>query len=545
MNKLEDALLNEETLFGNILVLKTANSIYRTINGLPEEYKVGIFGYGRVGKELLSNLSTNPGRIKKVYIFYRSDNKSNLVEKGRNIEADIKQRTLGSNLEYDLNLYPRFKELKENIDISIITACGNIPSSERISSKREKQLEINLPIIKDIAELHHEFNGHTIIVTNPVDFLSYVFASFSGLNPKQITGLTDIDRLRLNQEIMDFRKKIYGKKYNNSDFDFYVVGLHLNEHITPLFSIGKIRGLDFDELIGSDQLSEEEIKKKLMRHADEIIKNVGKEKGTAEETARAIKSHIDSIITQKKVINASIFLTPKEIGLKGLEAKLGGVNISYPIKYNCNFAEAVSINLNELYENEKESLIKSYNYANKQLFNIVKKYKIGKIKYPEIKKEQKIFSTEQIEDMISKTTSKAIEVLNKKNVNTEELGRIENTLKSVFSKQFLELGEGIKEYSGKLECEINALQKQIVSIRNRKKIEEDKQSQKLNELVNPIVDELRSIKGKLDYNEEVIRIGRDDCVNVTEGDMERLFSSGSDDGVDLTEGDMERLFKYK
>ena len=124
-----------------------------------------------------------------------------------------------------------------NSDIVIIT-CG---VARKPGMTRLDLAQINVNILKDVAEkvVKHAPNAIYIIVSNPVDILTYVFHKVSGLPENQIIGSgTILDTSRLQSELAkrfkispkNVHAHVYGE-HGDSSFVPWSLATIANNHI--------------------------------------------------------------------------------------------------------------------------------------------------------------------------------------------------------------------------------------------------------------------------------------------------------------------------
>ena len=152
-----------------------------------------------------------------------------------------------------------FKAIR-NSDVIIVSA--GVPRTPDIES-REKLLEINKKIITDVSEniKEHAPNAFVIIITNPLDIMTYLALKTTNFNKNKVVGMggiLDTGRFR----------SIIAKKTNTeyTDVNTIVIGGH-DELMTPVISNTKIKDKNL-----SFYLNDEEIEQ-----AIQLTKNGGAE----------------------------------------------------------------------------------------------------------------------------------------------------------------------------------------------------------------------------------------------------------------------------
>lgn len=147
-----------------------------------------------------------------------------------------------------------------NADVVIVSA--GVPRTPDIES-REKLFEINKNIIQDVSQniKEHAPNAFVIIITNPLDVMTYLALKTTNFSKNKVVGMGGIlDTGRF--------KAVIAKKLNieYDDVNTIVIGGH-DELMTPLVSNTKIKDKNI-----SFYLNEEEIEE-----AIQLTKNGGKQ----------------------------------------------------------------------------------------------------------------------------------------------------------------------------------------------------------------------------------------------------------------------------
>lgn len=116
--------------------------------------------------------------------------------------------------------------------IVIAAGKGGTPGQTRLDL-----LQDNALILRELAKLLHGYKGLVVIVTNPVDVLTYVFTRASGLQPERVIGTgTMLDTARLRQ--------ILGRELNLDPRSIHaqVVGEHGDSEVI-LWSTATVGGM--------------------------------------------------------------------------------------------------------------------------------------------------------------------------------------------------------------------------------------------------------------------------------------------------------------
>lgn len=219
--------------------------------------------------------------------------------------------------------------LLHGLDVVIVTAgFGRTANMSRMDL-----LNKNLPIIEGIAkEYSGGGNGKTIfiMVTNPVDVLTYVFWKKSGVERQRVAGLSGVlDSSRL-RTILRIEKKI------KLDSDLFVFGEHGDNMIIPGKRIREKYGLSNTEL---DSIQEQAIKA-----AAKIISMKG---ATVYGPGAAVARMVKAVVSDRgEVMPASVVLDG-EYGIKD-------VCIGVPVKVRRKGFEIVE----EKLSNEETAMLR-------------------------------------------------------------------------------------------------------------------------------------------------------------------------------------------
>jgi len=115
----------------------------------------------------------------------------------------------------------------------------------KIVTDRSDLIQYNIPIIKDISKKIERYasNAKVIVITNPVDVITYCILQESGLSVKNVIGMgssLDSDRFRYA-----ISKTLHT---NQSGIESIVLGEHGNSMV-PIFSTAKLDGkaIHFDK----------------------------------------------------------------------------------------------------------------------------------------------------------------------------------------------------------------------------------------------------------------------------------------------------------
>lgn len=236
-------------------------------------------------------------------------------------------------------------------DIVVITAAAPLIKGQTRLDMLSTAKKITKSIVDPIMQ--SGFNGHFVIVTNPVDIISYYVYKLSGLPKNKIIGTgTALDSARLKVLLAD----LIGVEAKS--VQAYTIGEHGDSQFIP-WSTASIGGKQFDDILldNKERLDGfdpdgilEEIKKSGWKIAD--IKGTTNY-GIAATTVDIIKSILND---ESKVIPVSAFLEG--------EYGINDVFIGVPAIINRNgISEIVELRLNDEEQslfNNSVSILKKY-----------------------------------------------------------------------------------------------------------------------------------------------------------------------------------------
>lgn len=227
--------------------------------------KITVIGSGSVGSTITYTLAVNSIASEIVMI--------DLNEEKANGEAmDIRQ---GMPFSAPTTIYAGSYSDAAGSDIVIITS--GVP--RKAGQSRIDLTQTNVNIIKSIAPniVKYAPDAMYILVSNPVDILTYVFMRISGIPEKRIIGSgTILDTSRLRSRIAEYIG------INEQNIHAYVLGEHGDSSFVP-WSIAQVGCVNLDEYrkdfnyydIARPQLDKDEIENYIRTSGGQIIKKKG------------------------------------------------------------------------------------------------------------------------------------------------------------------------------------------------------------------------------------------------------------------------------
>ncbi len=187
--------------------------------------KIAIIGSGNVGSTFAFSLMIS-GLAREIVLV----DKNELLAKGECMDLNH-----GASLAHPTKIYAAGFEGCEDADIVVITAGAN----QKAGQSRTDLTKANVAIFKDIipAISKHAGNAILLVVTNPVDILTYVTLRLSGLPANRVIGSgTVLDTARLKYMISEYCK------VDPSNIHTYIIGEHGDTEL-PVWSNATIGGM--------------------------------------------------------------------------------------------------------------------------------------------------------------------------------------------------------------------------------------------------------------------------------------------------------------
>ncbi|NOZ74350.1 MAG: malate dehydrogenase [FCB group bacterium] len=208
---------------------------------------------------------------------------------------------------YDVNLEGSSDpESLTNSDVIIITA--GIPRKPGMN--REDLLEINLGIIKDVAEKVKTYapNAFVIVISNPLDAMVYAFYKASGFKSNKVVGMAGaLDSAR-------FRTFIAMETgFSVQDVSCMVLGGH-GDSMVPITRLATVGGVPVTKLISPERL--EAIVERTRFAGGEIVKLFGNGSAFYAPAQSAIEMAESYLRDKKRVIPCASYCQG-EFGING------------------------------------------------------------------------------------------------------------------------------------------------------------------------------------------------------------------------------------
>ena len=229
-------------------------------------------------------------------------------------------------LKYNYNISGSDDIVKvKNSDIVVVTAG----LARKPGMSREELLSKNAQILKDVCLNIKELakKAIVIIVTNPLDIMTFYALKITGFNPARLFGMgISLDTAR-------FINLIAGElNLPVTDVEALVIGAH-GENMLPLPNFSKIKGVALDEFISDDKIKS--LVNRTISRGAEIVENLGTGSAYFAPSA-AVAVIVKTIVKdQKQTIGLCSYLSG-EYGIKdtciGVPCRLGKDGIEQVIE---------------------------------------------------------------------------------------------------------------------------------------------------------------------------------------------------------------------
>lgn len=190
--------------------------------------KIAIVGAGNVGSTFAFSLMIS-GLAREIVLI----DKNELLAKGECMDLNH-----GASLSHPTKIYAAGFASCEDADIVVITAGANQKPGQSRTDLTKANVEIFKDFIPSIAK--YAKNAILLVVTNPVDILTYATLKLSGFPTGKVLGSgTVLDTARLKYMIGEYCK------VDSSNIHTYIIGEHGDSEL-PVWSNATIGGMEIE-----------------------------------------------------------------------------------------------------------------------------------------------------------------------------------------------------------------------------------------------------------------------------------------------------------
>ena len=207
--------------------------------------KVAVIGMGNVGATVAHYIVAN-GFADDLVLIDKNEAKVNADA------LDFKDAM--ANLLHHTNIFVNDYQQLKDTDV-IVSALGDIKLEDNPNADRFAELPFTRKAVPEVAKKIKEsgFNGKIVVITNPVDVITSIYQSVTGLPKEHVLGPgTLLDSARMKRAVAD-RLHVDPRSVEG-----YNLGEHGNSQFTawstvrvleqPITKLAKERGLDLEEL---------------------------------------------------------------------------------------------------------------------------------------------------------------------------------------------------------------------------------------------------------------------------------------------------------
>ena len=229
----------------------------------PLKPKIAIIGAGKVGSTFAFSLMIS-GLVREIV----------LIDKNESLAiGECMDLNHGISLVHPTKIYAGGYEGCKDADIVVITAGANQKPDQTRTDLVQKNVEIFKEIIPSI--IRYTTTAILLVVTNPVDILTYVTLKLSGFPSNKVIGSgTVLDTARLKYMISEYAK------VDSANIHAYIIGEHGDTEL-PVWSNATIGGMDVQKYcseyakLGNVKEDLKDLFEKVRNSAYEIIKLKG------------------------------------------------------------------------------------------------------------------------------------------------------------------------------------------------------------------------------------------------------------------------------
>lgn len=215
------------------------------------------------------------------------------------------------------------EELRQTDAIVVAAGRGSRPGETRLDLLRD-----NAQTIRKIAEGFKKYNGLVVVVTNPVDVLTYEFAVTSGLPHERVIGTgTMLDTARLRQ--------VVGRTLGIAPQSIHsqVVGEHGDSEVV-LWSSARVAGVALRSWPEWTAHVEHRLAEEVRRAAYEIVRRKGATNqaiGLVTATLlRVLLRGENRVLTVSRVQDGTLGIRDVALSLPAVVGKMGAVDVVAP-----------------------------------------------------------------------------------------------------------------------------------------------------------------------------------------------------------------------
>src|SRR6266487_183186 len=258
--------------------------------------KITVIGAGKVGSSVALNCSLRElGDVLLLDI---------VVGLPQGEAMDIKHHLAERGIDYTVRGSNSYDEMRYSDFVVIVAGVGRKPGMTRMDL-----LKTNAEIVKGVCNKlkNNAQNSKIIVVTNPVDPLTYLVIKSLGGQKTNIMGMGGmLDLSRFKEHISSVTK------ISRDSIQALVISEH-GENLFPLVRFSSIGGIPLTEFITENE--SEDLIKKTKNIAAEVISLKG---ATVYAPGNAVSAMVESIVKNKRAVLPVSALLEGEYGCNGI-----------------------------------------------------------------------------------------------------------------------------------------------------------------------------------------------------------------------------------
>ncbi len=291
---------------------------------------VSVVGAGNVGEHVASLLAIKGFADVRLFDIPRRDG-DKVFEPVKGKALDLKQMVATMDMDTRIEGFtvsPDGNGYEPIVGSDVVVITAGFPRKPGMS--REDLLEANIKIISTIVSRVKQFapNAILVVVTNPVDIMTYVAYKLSGFPPNRVIGMAGVlDSARFKTFIAE------ELGVSPKDIHAYVIGGHGDEMV-PLVSISNVGGIPLKDLLPKEKL--QEIINRTKFGGGEIVNLMGTSAYYA--PAAAVVDMVEALVTNsRRILPCSVYLD----GEAGEYYGVKGFCVGVPVKLGANGVEEI------------------------------------------------------------------------------------------------------------------------------------------------------------------------------------------------------------
>ncbi|TWP24699.1 malate dehydrogenase [Apibacter muscae] len=308
--------------------------------------KVTVVGAGAVGATCADNIARKEIVDELVIV----DIKEGVAE-GKAL--DLTQTT--SILGFDTSIIGSTNDYSKTAGTNVAVITSGIPRKPGMT--REDLIGTNAGIVKDVASniLKYSPDAILVIISNPMDTMTYLALKSLGLNKNRIIGMGGaLDSSRFKTYLS------LASGVSQNDIQATVIGGHGDTTMIPLTRLATCQGINFSKLLSADQL--QKVAEDTMVGGATLTKLLGTSAWYAPGAAGM--AVVESIIRdEKKIIPCSVYLDG--------EYGESDICIGVPVVLGKNGVEKIiELDLNEIEKEKFKASAQAVRNMNQVLFDM-------------------------------------------------------------------------------------------------------------------------------------------------------------------------------